>query len=98
MPLRKQRIGQRENHIVGIGHKTAQGALGNEMGIMIERQKDVDRAGADRKRRPDRRSAARRSAVIVAASRNAAVTAILTMSVREIKVGGHLEFARHARA
>jgi hypothetical protein len=51
MPLRKQRIGQRENHIVGIGHKTAQGALGNEMGIMIERQKDVDRAGADRKRR-----------------------------------------------
>src|SRR5262245_31310118 len=51
MPLRKQRIGQRKNHVVGIGHETAQGALGNEMCIVIECQKNVDRAGADRKRR-----------------------------------------------
>src|SRR5262245_27138916 len=51
MPLRKQRIGQRENHVIGIGHETAQGALGNKMCIVIECQKDVDRAGADRKRR-----------------------------------------------
>src|SRR5262245_16518137 len=51
MLLRKERIGQGENHVVGIGDETSQRAFGNEMCIVVERQKDVDRAGTNGERR-----------------------------------------------
>src|SRR6185437_3109393 len=49
--LRQQRAAQRKNHVVGIGDEAAERALRDEMRVVVERQKDINRPRANRQRR-----------------------------------------------
>ena len=51
MVLREQRVADRKDHVIGIDDEACHRALRDEMRIVIEREKDVDRTGADRQRR-----------------------------------------------
>jgi hypothetical protein len=49
--LREQRINQCEDHVHGIDGKACDRALRNEVRVVIERKKNVNRSGANRQRR-----------------------------------------------
>ena len=58
VPLRQHDIGQAQNDRRGIDRQARQRALGDEGGVVIEREKDVDGPPKSARSRPARRSPA----------------------------------------